>query len=326
MATEEYTAEYTDEPGEEATSSEIDPSSLVEEPGKTTPQEEEEEEVKKEEPAKETSNKEEEEEILDGETFIEQQAREQGWVPFEEWKGDPKEWRPADVFLERGEYFRTMKSQKDQIQNLQKQVQEMADMQTKIRQDERQKTIDDLKSQKKEAMRDQDFETAEDLDEKIESEREKARQEENNRNSSDNNVEANAEQEVIDDWMSKNPWYQNDPEKQEFADNIGMGYKSRNPNATAQEVLNFVDKQMEKFYSPSNNDEEDDSPSSSKKSSSPVAQSNTTTTPKNSKRGKKKGYNDLNDTQKQIAQKFVDSGAFNNVDEYIAELEKIGDL
>lgn len=36
-------------------------------------------------------------------TDIEGKARSQGWVPQEEWRGDPEKWRPADEFVKRGE-------------------------------------------------------------------------------------------------------------------------------------------------------------------------------------------------------------------------------
>lgn len=34
---------------------------------------------------------------------IESKARSQGWVPQDEWRGDPEKWRPADEFVKRGE-------------------------------------------------------------------------------------------------------------------------------------------------------------------------------------------------------------------------------
>ena len=43
---------------------------------------------------------------------IQEAARGQGWVPQEEWDGDPTQWRDAQVFLERGEYFKTMGTKK----------------------------------------------------------------------------------------------------------------------------------------------------------------------------------------------------------------------
>lgn len=34
---------------------------------------------------------------------VESKARSQGWVPQDEWRGDPEKWRPADEFVKRGE-------------------------------------------------------------------------------------------------------------------------------------------------------------------------------------------------------------------------------
>jgi hypothetical protein len=36
---------------------------------------------------------------------IEKRARETGWVPLNEWRGDPAQWRPADEYVRRGEEF-----------------------------------------------------------------------------------------------------------------------------------------------------------------------------------------------------------------------------
>ena len=41
-------------------------------------------------------------EIDEKTTEIMEEARKQGWVPEDEWKGDPDKWRPAEEFVERG--------------------------------------------------------------------------------------------------------------------------------------------------------------------------------------------------------------------------------
>ena len=275
-----------------------------------------------------SSNKEEEatkesNQPTDGNELIEQQAREQGWVPFEEWKGDPKDWRPPEVFIERGEYFRTMKNQKKKIDNLEDQLQELVNMQSKIREDERKNTISELKKQKKDAMEDQDFDAVAEIDEKLDQAKEEELSEKYRKDTTQNNSDqqnnqlSSDQQEILDDWMSKNIWYDNDENKREYADTIGLGYRSRNPNASLQEVLDYVGKEVAARFGTSTPQQN--------RSSSPVADSQTTTAPKSSK-NKKKSYNDLSDQQKNIAKRFVDAGAIQSVDEYIAELENIGEL
>jgi len=310
MATEnDYVAEYSDEVTEIPEKPTEEPSKETEEPVKATEEET-------------SPNNEQEEESVDPNELIEDQARQQGWVPFDEWNGDPKEWRPADVFLERGEYFRTMKSQKRQIESLTNQMNELVNMQNKIRSDERQKTISELKRQKAEAMENQDFQRVMDIDEELDRNKEEEIKEkyDNSSTSSNENSEqlSTTEQELVDNWLSKNDWYNKDEELREEADSLGVGYRSRNPNATLQDVLNYVDKRMAS-RKPTPTQE-----NNSNKSSSPVATSTTTTTPRSSK--KKKGWNDLSDDQKAIGKRFVEAGAFDTVEQYIAELEKIGDL
>ena len=39
---------------------------------------------------------------MEGEVNVEQEARTLGWVPQEEFKGDPNRWVDADTFVERG--------------------------------------------------------------------------------------------------------------------------------------------------------------------------------------------------------------------------------
>jgi hypothetical protein len=60
---------------------------------------------------------------------IDEAARAQGWVPQDEWDGDPTQWRDAQVFLERGEYFKTMGTQRKQIDKLNAMVEKMASIQ-----------------------------------------------------------------------------------------------------------------------------------------------------------------------------------------------------
>ena len=65
-------------------------------------------------------------------------------------------------------------------------------------------------------------------------------------------------------------------------------------------------------------------------SASPVATTGRTTKPSPKGTNKKKTLDDLpassRDMYTQIGQSFVDAGAVDSIDEYVAELEKIGEL
>jgi hypothetical protein len=48
-------------------------------------------------------------------TEIEQRASSRGWVPKDEWDGDPEEWRPAKEFIDRGELFKKIEDKIEQL-------------------------------------------------------------------------------------------------------------------------------------------------------------------------------------------------------------------
>ena len=54
------------------------------------------------------------------ESEVETRARAQGWVPEAEWEGDKSKWRPADVFVDRGELFAKIERQRKELQEMRK--------------------------------------------------------------------------------------------------------------------------------------------------------------------------------------------------------------
>src|SRR3990167_4897006 len=55
----------------------------------------------------------------------EQAAVTNGWVPKDQWEGDPDEWVPARQFIKNGELFGRINSYKNKIINLEKTVGEL---------------------------------------------------------------------------------------------------------------------------------------------------------------------------------------------------------
>ena len=250
---------------------------------------------------------------------IQEAARGQGWVPQEEWDGDPTQWRDAQVFLERGEYFKTMGTQRKQIDKLNAMVEKMANIQASTREDERQKVLQELSDKKVSAMEDGEFERVATIDnemDRIRSEPAMAAP----------SVGAQSEQKYtqdqIADYIDKNSWYRTNSDMRQYADSIAVGFRSNNPNATIDDVLEYTDSEIKIRY-----------PEQFGKqvpSASPVASTRRTTKPGPHGTQKKKTLDDLpagsRDMYAQIGQSFVDAGAVDSIDEYVAELEKIGEL
>jgi len=245
-------------------------------------------------------------------------ARAQGWVPQEEWDGDPADWRNSQVFLERGDYFKTMSTQRKEIDKLNKTVTKMAEIQSKVRINEREKVIKELSQTKLEAMEEGDYNKVMDVDAEIS----KVRLEPEEIIET-TPLENNHVQETISNYIEKNKWYTSNPEMRAHADMLSTGYSSINANASIEDIIAYVDSEVKTRYPQEFGN--------SVPSASPVAGNNRTTKPYSTKSGgKKKTLNDLpvgkRDMYAQIGQSFVDSGAVNSIDEYIAELEKIGEL
>ena len=250
---------------------------------------------------------------------IDEAARAQGWVPQEEWDGDPTQWRDAQVFLERGEYFKTMGTQRKQIDKLNAMVEKMADIQASTREDERQRVLKELSQQKYAAMEEGEFNKVVDIDSEMEKIRSAPL-------TSVPDVQGQTEdkytQDKIADYIDNNSWYRTNPDMRQYADSIAVGFRNSNPNATIDDVLEYTDSETKIRY-----------PEQFGKqvpSASPVASTRRTTKPSPNGTNKKKTLDDLpassRDMYAQIGQSFVDAGAVDSIDEYIAELDKIGEL
>ena len=253
------------------------------------------------------------------ESPVEEAARGQGWVPEEEWDGDPTQWRDAQVFLERGEYFKTMGSQKKQIDKLNAVVEKMASIQAATIEDERQRVLQELSEKKVSAMEEGEFERVATIDNemnKIRSEPAMAVP----------NVQGQNEelytQNKIAEYIDNNQWYRTNSDMRQYADSLAVGFRTGNPNATIDDVLEYTDREVKIRYP--------EQFGGQVPSASPVASTRRTTKPSPNGAQKKKTLDDLpagsREMYAQIGQSFVDAGAVDSIDEYIEELDRIGEL
>lgn len=253
---------------------------------------------------------------------VEEAARQQGWLPKEEWDGDPTQWRDAATFLERGEYFKIMGSQRKEIDRLNNTVRELADTFNKVRQDEREKVLKEYRLEKADAMEKGDYSRVVEIDADIDKIKEESQQASMKSNEDPNaaqpsqDVDPMAEQK-FDHWRQANQWYLTDKKKTYFADRVGVEYKNNHPEATMDEVLNEVTRAVNaEFGSPST--------SGNSNSRSPVGSSGITTQPASKRGNKRKTMGDLSDQQREVVRRFEKLGVDPN--QYIKELQAIGEL
>lgn len=255
----------------------------------------------------------------------EAKARAGGWVPKDEWKGDPDDWKPAKYFNEVGEFFSTMKQQNATIQNLQKQLDEMAKFQTAAVKAERAKVYKELEAQKIEALQDADYEKVARIDEEIMNRKtsdlveDTAKAEKKTPAKTDEEPQPTPEDTAaMESFLANNKWYQSDAELTDYADVVGLGFRAKNPNVTAAEVFKYAENAVKKAFPEKFGKSKNRSPVSGTK--------NRSNTGASSNKGGKYSRHDLNEIQKEVGKRFVQSGAFKNLDAYAAELGKMGEL
>lgn len=95
----------------------------------------------------------------------EDQARQQGWVPEEEWKGEPDAWVPADEFVRRGSLFNHIKHLNKQNNELRQAIQGLNEHNARLEQQRLKEKESELRSARRAAMEESDWDTVEKLDE-----------------------------------------------------------------------------------------------------------------------------------------------------------------
>jgi len=158
---------------------------------------------------------------------LEAKAKEQGWAPKEEWRGDPDKWVDAQEFVERGETIlpivnAQLKKEREANQKLREDIDEVkktaAEFQAfQKRQAEQaikavEARMEALKAQRAEAISQGDGERVNAIDDEIEEARETKRQAK---------VEPqNEDMAYFDTWLKDNNWYQEDAKMRRYADGV----------------------------------------------------------------------------------------------------------
>jgi len=170
-------------------------------------------------------------------------ARAKGWKPKDEWQGDPKKWVPADEYNRRGELFDKIESQSRELKETKKVLKMLQEHHLKVKETEYARAIEELKAQKKQALIDGDADKVLEADEAL----------------MDMKAEAKAQQTAAKQeaakpdprfvaWVEKNPWYVQDQEMRQFADDIGVAHARAHPQKTPEEVLKYVNERIVRTY------------------------------------------------------------------------------
>jgi exonuclease VII large subunit len=235
----------------------------------------------------------------------EQRARDMGWVPKDEYTGDPVKWKSAEVFVALDEPIKRIESQSQELKQVKRALDALREHHTKVAENEYQRAIRDLKVQRKQALVEGDIDSFDRLEDEIEKAKDQFIE-----IKQQTVQEAQAPTEVIHPefktWLNRNAWYESYGYMRQFADDLGV--KLHQKGLERAEVLKQVEQAVRKeFPNRFNNPNKANAPG--------VEEGGT-------KSGGKRGESfELNDQERNIMNTLVRSGTLTK-EQYIAELKK----
>ena len=235
----------------------------------------------------------------------ESNARDAGWVPLDEWQGDPEDWTDAKEFVKRGELFHKISNQSGEIKELKRAITGLMEHHQKVKETEFTRALDYLKQQKKSALEEGDADKLLAVDDAIDTLKEEQQQAK---------VEAKAEKQEgpsprFVQWVQGNSWYLNDPELRAFADDLGVGiYQRAKGQIDEIELYELVKKRVMKAHPEKFKGQGTKTPN--------VEGGNTQT------RTNKVDNFQLSDDEKRVMNTFVRQGIMTK-EEYVAELKRV---
>lgn len=182
-------------------------------------------------------------------TPVQEQALSQGWVPKDDYKGDPEKWVDAAEFLRRGELFAKIEHQNKELKDVKRALQEITKHHRQVSEIEYKRALDTLRAQKKTALEEGDADAVIAAEEAIDAvkEHQRAAQFEPQVEQS-----GDAHPEFVE-WKNKNSWYENDPDLNAWANGLAPRYVSQglSPSQVLQKLSEEVKvKFPNKFQNP----------------------------------------------------------------------------
>lgn len=144
-------------------------------------------------------------------------ARDLGWTPRDEFRGDPEKWKPAEQFIRDGRDIQ--RSLADQLKGIKSEVERFGRVSAQLVEDKVAERDTYWKAQFKEAVDVGDLEAAD-----------KARRELTRLETSAPQGDAS----VVNDWRAKNPWYDSDPAAQIRAQEVAARAAAMNKTPAEQ--------------------------------------------------------------------------------------------
>jgi len=173
----------------------------------------------------------------------EQEAREQGWRPKDEWEGDPEKWRPAKEFVERGELFGKIDHMGKELKETRKALKMLQEHHTKVKETEYNRAIEELKGLQKHHLAEGDADKYLETTELLQD----LRTEQKARAIVQESVAPPVDPRFAS-WTEKNIWYVKDAKMKDYADMVGSDYAKKNPGTDPEDVLKYVTSEVKERF------------------------------------------------------------------------------
>ena len=249
-------------------------------------------------------------------TEVELEAMQEGWTPKDQWKGDPKEWRDAPAWIDRGQLLRTITSLRGEVKNATTQLTAQVGAAFKqgkaIADAQYNEKLAELKAVRRQALEEQDFVTADKLEDKIDELKE-------NREKPQTEAKVQNVPQEFYTFVARNPWYDKNSVMKHTANAVGAQFVSTNPNATPADLYWHVEQQMKENFPQLYGGK------TVKNSALPSTEGGGSQGTKSSSNGDASLLSlkkDMSDMDISIMKNLIKGGTFKNEAEYLAEYAK----
>lgn len=152
----------------------------------------------------------------------EQEAMEHGWRP----EGvEGKLNLSAEEFMDRQKLYDEIRNIKKENRKLHDGMEALTQFNKTVEEKTRQRTVEELKAQKKLALENENYDAVVQIDEAI----------------ADAKVVPTEDKNVaFEQWIDNNEWYHDEPDMKAYADMVGTGYYQQNPSKSVSEVYDYV--------------------------------------------------------------------------------------
>jgi polyhydroxyalkanoate synthesis regulator phasin len=180
---------------------------------------------------------------------FEAEARSHGWVPKEEFKGDPTRWTDAETFAKRAdEVMPLLKKQNQQLKReldgLKRDFRKASEHFSKAEERAFERAVNDLKARQEAAVETGDTAEFKRLDKEIED----LRKETLGNDDAAPKYSAVDVREALIDFRDANPWYDEDPKMRDYADLLAEKHKDRAAETPPAEFFAFIAERVKERY------------------------------------------------------------------------------